>query len=340
MSEEKKPAAKAAPKQTKAMFNYTSFLMAFPVPGGGGAHVGLFRLGATGFKAGVPEPQIIADVTAKLNEYYAQRKAGRVVSDTEIEQCVHAGFLRAVEEHNGMRPVGDRKAAPKIPANTFAKIVAANKGVSAADIMAKSPVPLDFPEWEAGWRTVEALYLPDDMLYIGEFDGLTTVGKNIRPAGEWVEILKKGPPESPFIIPNPLSGLEAMKKDGSGTTLRGDRNVVKYRHLVAEMDSETMEDQLAFWSFIALPVRALTQSGGKSIHAWVDVDCENVLEWELEVEGDLFPNYLVPLGCDPACRNESRISRLPGHVRRADEKNPGNMQKLLWLSPEGKAVSD
>jgi hypothetical protein len=39
---------------------------------------------------------------------------------------------------------------------------------------------------------------------------------------------------------------------------------------------------------------------------------------------------LCPLGCDPACRNESRLSRLPGHFRR--EKNA--WQRLLYLNPD------
>ena len=89
-----------------------------------------------------------------------------------------------------------------------------------------------------------------------------------------------------------------------------------------------------------LPVRALILSAGKSIHAWVDVDCADAAEWEREVNGVLFPKFLVPLGCDPSCRNRSRLSRMPGYTRPADSKSPGGMQRLIWLSPEGKAVCE
>jgi hypothetical protein len=127
-----------------------------------------------------------------------------------------------------------------------------------------------------------------------------------------------------------------MKKDGSGTTLRGDGCVACFRHAVVEMDGASLEDQLAFWSWAALPVRALILSGGKSIHGWVDVGCSGALEWGLEVSGRLFPEYLIPLGCDPACSNAARVSRLPGHLR-ADK---GAVQKLIWLSLEGRAVCE
>ena len=333
-------APKKTAKMSRVMFEYTSFLSAFPAPGGGGAHVGFYRMGILGYKAGILEEQIVADIKKALSKLIKDGKAGRVPTDNEVKNSVHDGFVRALEEATGIRPAVTKKPAPKLPENTFSRIALANKGVTADDIAKKSPVPLDFPLRDAAWRTVEALYLPDDMLYIGEFKARAEVGDNIRPAGEWVEILKKSTVEYPYIIPNPLSGEGALKKDGSGMTLRGDGNVVKFRHMVAEMDNDTLEDQLAFWSFVELPLRALTYSGGKSLHAWVDVDCDNRLEWELEIENDLFPNYMVPLRCDVSCKNESRVSRLPGHVRRPDEKNPGTMQQLLWLSPEGKAVCE
>lgn len=325
----------------RAVFEYTTFLSKFPMPGGGGAHAGLFRIGAVGYKAGILEEDIIRDVTAKLDEYVASGKGGRIVSRQEVEQGVGAGFTRALEESTGMtRAKPKRRQAPAVPAGTFKKIAAARAGVTAEEIMAKSPVPLDFPEWEAGWRLVDALYAPDDLLYIGEFKGYACPGRNILKASDWVTRLKAGPPEMPFIIPNPLTGEKAPTADQAGETYRGDGNVKLFRHAVAEMDSESLEDQLAFWSWAALPVRALIMSGGKSIHAWIDVQCANVLEWELEVEEKLFPLYLFPLGCDPQCRNESRVSRLPGHTRGPGEKNPGAMQKLIWLSPEGKAVCE
>lgn len=323
-----KPSKKAP--VTKSRFAYDALLTTFPRPGGEGAHMALYKAGILGFRAGVRVEDIVGDVKCHI------KPGSRIVSDKEIEQGVNAGFTRAVEEYTGLRQPESTKAAPKIPEGVFADIVSANAGVTIEDIMKRSPIPLDFPEWEAGWRTVQNLYDPGDFIYIGGAKEPGILGENIRTAADWVEELRRGPSDRPHIIVNPLTGELAPTKDGSGETMRGDRNVAKFRNLVLEMDGASIEDQLAFWSWIDLPVRALIMSGGKSIHGWVDADCKSVVEWEVEIENDIFPNYLVPLGADPACKNESRVSRMPGHIRA--DKNA--MQKLIYLSPEGKAVSE
>ena len=79
------------------------------------------------------------------------------------------------------------------------------------------------------------------------------------------------------------------------------------------------------------PIAALTHSGNKSIHCLLSVNCADASEWESEVEEQLFRAKLEPLGCDRACKNESRSSRTPG-ARRAN----GKMQRLLYLNPDMK----
>lgn len=323
---------KKTPKLSKAAFTYQALIKNFPRPGGEGAHHAFFKAGALGFKAGVPADVIVKDIRSNI------RPGGRTPSETEIVQGVQRGFEAALEESTGIRKPPKRSLA-KVSEGAFAKIAAAKRGATIESIMARSPVSLDFPEPEAGWRTLEALYEPDDLLYIGPFQAAGSLGSNIRSATEWIAAFKSGCHTSPFIIPNPLTGLPGPVKDGTKETLIGDSCVAKFRHMVVEMDRASLEDQLAFWSYAALPVRALIMSGGKSIHAWVDVDCSGVEEWEREVEQDLYPAYLIPLGHDANCINESRKSRFPGHLRN-DEKVKGVMQKLIWLSPEGKAVCE
>jgi hypothetical protein len=284
-----------------------------------------------GFKAGVPRDTIIEQVTASIPA------GGRVVTKDEIRQGVLKGFQTAVNEKLGFTaPKETKRPAHRVPEGSMERIVKANRGVTIEDIMAKSPIPLDFPEEEAAWRALEALYSPDDLIYIGgnKFPG--ELGETIRPVSEWIGMFKSAPPSWPHIMVNPLTGKPAPKKDGSGETYRGDGNIASFRHAVVEMDATSIEDQLAFWSWAALPVRALVMSGGKSIHGWVDVSCASAEEWEREVENELFPGYLFPLGCDKSCSNESRLSRMPGHFR----IDKGALQKLIWLSPEGKAVCE
>ena len=117
--------------------------------------------------------------------------------------------------------------------------------------------------------------------------------------------------------------------------MRGDGSVSTYRFAVAESDSMSLEDQLAFWMGCpSLPVAMLTFSGSKSIHALLRVDCADAAEWEAKIAGELFPGFLVPMGMDPACKNPARLSRMPGFYR-IDTKQ---IQKCLYLAPEGKAL--
>ena len=146
----------------------------------------------------------------------------------------------------------------------------------------------------------------------------------------------EGGATDPKWIPNPLTGRTAPKRSGTGVTLRGDGCVGDYRFAVAESDTMSLEDQLAFWMGCpSLPVAMLTFSGSKSIHALLRVDCVDAAEWEARVAGLLFPGFLVPLGMDAACKNPARLTRLPGYWRNDTE----TVQRCLYLAPKGKAVS-
>ena len=185
---------------------------------------------------------------------------------------------------------------------------------------------------------LETLYRPDDLLWIGDRyqDGI--VGDTIRTVVEWITHFRNGGKTAPHIIVNPLSGTPTMKKKGDGETLRGDANISAYRFCMAEFDILNREDQLRFWSAVKLPVVALIDSGGKSIHAWLDVQklaqVATPEQWQSEIKLRLFDSILTPLGIDGACSNPARLSRLPGHHR--TEKQA--WQRLLWLSPEGRPV--
>jgi hypothetical protein len=308
------------------MGQYLAFMKAFPRPGGGGAHTAIFKAGCLGARAGLDTGTVIADVRKNMPA------GSRQVPYSEVEQGVRAGFQAVA----GGKPPAPRMS-PRVAPGTLERLIREGKGAVEADIKARSPVPLDWPEWEAGWRVLEALYGSSEFVFIGDDGWAGRIGETIRPVGEWVALLKgcvKVP--SPKILVNPLSGKPAPKKTGVGETLRGDACVAAYRFVVAEFDGIPIEDQVAFWMAVPhLPVAALIHSGKKSLHAWLRVDCVDQEEWETQVENLLFPGYLEPLGLDPACKNASRLSRMPGH-RRADT---GLVQRCLYLAPEGKAVA-
>jgi hypothetical protein len=191
------------------------------------------------------------------------------------------------------------------------------------------------------WDSVLLLrthFQPWEFVFIGGHREEGILGRTIRTAAAWVDYIEAGGVAGPFIICNPLSGEPAPKKDGEGETYRGDGNVKTFRHCLVEFDDLTREDQIRFWSAAKLPVVALIDSGGKSIHAWLDVsklaNVSNADEWDAHVKRGLYDRLLTPLGVDRACSNPARLSRLPGYVR----AETGRTQRLLWLSPEGREV--
>lgn len=109
--------------------------------------------------------------------------------------------------------------------------------------------------------------------------------------------------------------------------------VTKFRFAVIEHDTLPREQQIAFWAGVSLPVVALIDSAGKSVHGWVRIDATKAEEWTQTVEDELFA-YLEPLGIDGSCKNESRLSRMPGHFRREKSR----WQRCLYLNPEGGQV--
>lgn len=185
---------------------------------------------------------------------------------------------------------------------------------------------------------LETLYEPDDVIWIGERHQAGIVGDTIRTVAEWITHFRNRGKTAPHIIVNPLTGTLAPKKSGDGETLRGDFNVTVYRHCVVEFDEISREDQIKFWSAVKLPIVALIDSGGKSIHAWLQVSklaqVETFDQWATEIKGRLYDRLLIPLGVDGACSNPARLSRLPGCFRQEKQA----WQRLLWLSPEGRSI--
>lgn len=124
----------------------------------------------------------------------------------------------------------------------------------------------------------------------------------------WVGENSKGA----YIRVNPCS-------DQSGN----DNGVSSFRHVLVEMDTMGKDEQ---WSILVeskLPISAVIDSGGKSLHGWVRVDASDRDEWQQR--RDVVYRHLEHLGIDPKNKNASRFSRLPGVMRN------GSPQKLLAL---------
>lgn len=311
------------------MNRYRNALNQIPPPGSG-CHVSLLSVANQGIIAGLEGGEIFSDIRQAIPP------GTRPIPDKEITDAIN----KALSDHDGKTFTLRPRPEPIIKNGTAAlqKIIEQGKIDNDDGLRESSPITLrDEPRGDAV-LLIETLCKPDDLLWIGDRHKTGIVGDTIRPSQDWIIYFRNGGATAPHIIPNSLTGRPALKKSGEGETLRGDANVASYRYCVCEFDNISREDQIRFWSAAKLPIVCLIDSGGKSIHAWLDVQKLATVatseQWDIEIKGRLYDRILKPLGVDSACSNAARLSRSPGHFRK--EKN--RYQRLLWLSPEGRQI--
>jgi hypothetical protein len=132
-------------------------------------------------------------------------------------------------------------------------------------------------------------------------------------AGAWVRL-------------NPVRS-RGSGKDGAVT----DADVTSYRLCLLESDALPIDLQLSLWGRLPLPVAAIITSGGRSVHAWVMLNCSDAHEYR--AKGDRIHGLLARFGICPSNKNPSRLSRLPGAQREIGKHGDG-LQRLLYLNPE------
>jgi hypothetical protein len=254
----------------------------------------------------------------------------RKITDGEIWAAVNKAFESSPANST---PLGMRAETPRYHVDGTKLLDAIVKRGAAFDEAAlweSSPVRIDWPLEQDGIVTLQRLYRPEHRLFIGtRFD---SGAAHVLPVSEWITRFERGISIPEHIAPNPLSGKTGPTKDGS-PSYRADSCVAQFRLATVEFDTMPRERQIQFWAGVKLPVVALVDSGGKSIHGWVRIDAANAHEWTQRVEYDLF-DMLTAVGADSMCKNEARLSRMPGHFR--SEKH--RWQRVLYLNPTGGPV--
>jgi hypothetical protein len=308
---------------------YHQRLQSMPSPGQG-RHPALLAIANLGILAGKPPADIHADVR--------QATSAAPMPDREIQGAI----TKASADHLGapMYKVPP-KPAPLVKDGNAARQRIIDQGTISEDVdlWECSPLRLMESPGRDSAMVLKTLFKPWEFVFIGGGKEVGNLGQNIRTAADWIAFFESGGGTAgPYILINPLSGEPAPKKSGDGDSMRGDSNVKTFRHCLVEFDDLGREDQLRFWSAAKLPIRALVDSGGKSIHAWLDVQkIGNVTtadEWDAHIKRGLYDRLLTPFGVDRACSNPARLSRLPGCIR----AETGRAQRLLWLSSDGREV--
>lgn len=112
------------------------------------------------------------------------------------------------------------------------------------------------------------------------------------------------------------------------TPRRADINVSTYRNILIEIDNIHVTEQAKHMHTIELPYSTCVYSGGKSFH-WI-ISLKEPLTTRTEYNR-LVARVYQAVGrdlVDPACKNPSRFSRVPGHFR-ADKNN---VQDLIAIN--------
>lgn len=141
----------------------------------------------------------------------------------------------------------------------------------------------------------------DDLLSRWDLMGMPT-----SDAGGWMRM-------------NPMSG------DGIG-----DKDVTVHRHILLEFDSIPIDLQLSFLARLMLPISCILTSGGKSLHAWVRSDSPDFTSYK--DDSVMLLKMLTRFGLDAKNKNPSRLSRLPGVIRKHGASGDGR-QRLLYINP-------
>jgi hypothetical protein len=146
----------------------------------------------------------------------------------------------------------------------------------------------------------------------GQFATLETILNLLkRSPGFWPEGNKQpyyNPEAGVWIRINPIKS-----GDDSGT----DASVDSFRHLLVEFDGKPKQEQWAIFLDSKLPISAVIDSGGKSLHAWVRVDANSLEEFRKR-QKQVY-DYLADYIDDSSNKNPSRFSRLPGVERGENE---------------------
>lgn len=190
-------------------------------------------------------------------------------------------------------------------------------------------------------RYLQAVFEPgDNVAYVTEAwkkeDGDKWLpGKGVcdRTAQQLIDALEKAGADIGAVLgdwkPEAGAWIRINPFDGEGVK---DTNVTSYRHALIEADEGDLGTQLAIIRQLELPCSAIVHSGGKSIHAIVKVDAENLEQYRERVAQLYSACTAAGLKVDQQNRNPSRLSRMPGVDRngRPQYMIDGRCGKECW----------
>jgi hypothetical protein len=298
----------------------------------GGRHHQAVKIACSLIGNGLSGAAVFAELRTKYDDEVSDDELHGIVEWAEEQDFKPSGYRPAkIHRTNAV------KRADTSPAGATSNTEAFLKGYhcDAVDVVASGPVNPDNMPASHAVTLLKNLYQPDDLVNIvTEYTEAHSKNGKVKynpqgygitkTASEWItEIERDNVPigaAGVWIRMNPL--------DGKGIA---DANVVAHRFALVEFDNISVELQLPFLRRLPVPLAAIITSGGKSIHGWVAVNAGTESEYDKTVAALLA--LLKPFGVDQSNKNPSRLSRLPGAIRRLGGSGDGR-QRLLYCNPE------
>ena len=186
--------------------------------------------------------------------------------------------------------------------------------------------------WQMAIRYLETLFRPDESVsyvhsatYKEERDKWVPADAgHVRKVSALIRDLKRYKNlDEAFGSINERAGAWIRHNPATGA---GDKDVTRYGYVLVESDDLPIEEQKKLLASFKLPIAALLESGGKSVHAIVKIDAADKAEFRQRTDF-LFDwlqkhNFTV----DENNKNPARLSRLPG------AKRNGGIQRLISVN--------
>ena len=184
-------------------------------------------------------------------------------------------------------------------------------------IVADSPNPIHADDRQGMFHAFLGLFKDTDIVWIGNVadTGKEHHARNFQTKGQWFagEI-----PDNPLTCPSCFV---------TGSISRSKDNVAAQRYLVVESDLLSKNEVGAIFRWldrvVELPLRAVVDTAGKSLHGWFEFPPPDVLA-ELKI-------MLPAMNCDSKMFGSSQPCRLPGGLREGE----GRIQRLIYSKQGG-----
>ncbi len=244
---------------------------------------------------------------------------------------------------NADTPAPENKVkVPAIPP----EIAAAEKfgSMSLEELAAKSPVPIPEDAGEALILLLSTHYAEEENINVivqflqdDDLFKASPVGRGrIRTVSAWKNEVARGGIGSSnagaWFRPNPVK-IEGSGRDGAFK----DEDIVSFRFLLIESDFLPQHLMVGLIAAIPLPVAVVYTTGGSSrqqgeqgVHALIKVDAPDAESYKRTAAAIM--TSLKPYGIDQSNKNPSRLSRLPGAIRKIGGLD-GGLQRLVYLNP-------